>query len=499
MPEPDLDILVVSDLHCHAAGIASGPDPADSLPGPLLLRKALRRLRQDGVEPGLVILLGDLLADGAEAGAQDALIALAEGARGLELPLLAVPGNHDGDYRRFSELFDCRPGLHEIGGYGFLVFHDHAARGGAACRSEQGLGLPREAASAQPGLPLVALQHSTVAASIENDARYLLMNSEAAMSSYREAGVILSLSGHNHAGQTARRAGGTTCCAVPAATGPPFRFALVRLRGREVEMQEIALQLAVPGLVDLHCHTEYAYCGTSVSAEANTRVARAMGLAGLYLTEHAFQLYFDRETAWSWEWQTDPRVVRQCWESGRGRMPQYREFAREKRSNFVKVGLELDLLADGSLLLADEDKQGWDLIIGHIHRIPQLENGDTGQAEAERIFLRESERLLAGGIDVFAHPFRLFPRNDFECPAGLYGPVAELLAATNTAAELNFHYKTPNDPRFFEQCLSRGVKIALGTDAHALEEVGDLFPHLQVLRELGVRDTDLPQVLYRPA
>ena len=78
----------------------------------------------------------------------------------------------------------------------------------------------------------------------------------------------------------------------------------------------------------------------------------------------------------------------------------------------------------------------------------------------------------------------------------MYATVAEMLAGRAIAAEVNYHTNSP-DPRFVEACLARGVKIALGTDAHALWEVGELAPHLAVLREAGVRDTDWGTVLYR--
>ena len=252
------------------------------------------------------------------------------------------------------------------------------------------------------------------------------------------------------------------------------------------------------GLIDAHCHTEFAYCATTVSAQRSIEISREKGLAGVCLTEHAFQLYFDQASAFEFEWQTRPELVEEAWRSGRGRMPAYRRFVEPLRSEFVHIGLELDLRGDGSLLLAPEDREGWDLLIGHIHRVPGVVKGLTGQAEGEKRFLDDIEKMLVHRIAVLAHPWRFLPRHELEVRPALFTPVARMLAEAGTAAELNFHYMTPNDPRFFEECLSCGVKIALGTDAHALEEVGDLSPHLEVLREIGVREADLPQVLYRP-
>jgi len=74
--------------------------------------------------------------------------------------------------------------------------------------------------------------------------------------------------------------------------------------------------------------------------------------------------------------------------------------------------------------------------------------------------------------------------------------VAELLATYGVAAEVNYHTNEP-DPRFFEECLAQGVPIAFGSDAHGLWEIGELTPHLNLLRKI-VPDSEIPNVLYTP-
>lgn len=253
-------------------------------------------------------------------------------------------------------------------------------------------------------------------------------------------------------------------------------------------------------LTDTHCHTEYAYCATDVSARRNIKISRKAGLGGLCLVEHSFQLYFGEDEAWSWAWKTDDAMVQRAWASGRGRMPDYRTFAEELRQEyggFVRLGLELDLRADGGLLLDEADRDGWDLLIGSIHRIHDFDRERATQAQAEKLFLRETARLLAQPIDVLAHPFRFLYHAKFKRPPHLHQTVARWLAQSGAATEINFHWNEP-DPRFVEMCLVEGVKLALATDAHKLEEVGDLSRHLRLLGQLGVHDEDLPDVLYSP-
>jgi histidinol phosphatase-like PHP family hydrolase len=254
-------------------------------------------------------------------------------------------------------------------------------------------------------------------------------------------------------------------------------------------------------LVDTHCHTEYAYCSAGVSARRNVEISRKAGLAGLCLVEHSFQLYFDEDEAWSWAWKTDDAMVQRAWASGRGRMPDYRAFVqglRREYKDFIHLGLELDLLADGSLLLDEADRDGWDLLIGSIHQIHDFDRERETQAQAEKLFLRETERLLAQPIDVLAHPFRFLYHAKFKRPPHLHKTVARWLAQSGVATEINFHWNEP-DPRFIEMCLTEGVKLALATDSHKLEEVGDLSRHLRLLEQLGVRDQDLSDVFYRPS
>ena len=494
---PALDILVAGDLHYvkEADHRFLIPERKTGL-GPVLLRKALQRLRRLDIEVDLVVLLGDMVDNGMAPGADTDLAAVAAEVHALEIPTLAVPGNHDADHAAFARAFGVGPGLHEVGGYGFLVFHDPAGQDGVVTRSADQLALPAQIAAARPGLPLVALQHNPLHPQIESSYPYMPTNTAEILAGYNEAGVSCSLSSHYHPGQPMERLGGLTTYTVPALSEEPFRFAHVRLRGNRAEVHEHHLRLPGPELVDVHCHTEYAYCGRDVTATRNIELAQAMNVHRLCLTEHTFQLYFEPDEAWSWRWQTEPGLAERAWEAGGGRMPAYRAHVGRLRNNFVRLGLELDVRDDGSLLLADSDREGWDLLIGAVHTLPGFDgSGATAQAEAERLFLRDTERLVEHPIQVLAHPFRFFYRGGLSRPVHLYDKVAGWLAQRGVAAELNFHCNEP-DIRFVEACLSHGVKLALGSDSHDQAEVGALAPHLALLEQVGVGAQQRPDVLY---
>ncbi len=249
---------------------------------------------------------------------------------------------------------------------------------------------------------------------------------------------------------------------------------------------------------DIHCHTEYAYCTRDTTAAQNILVCKDAGLAGLGLVEHAFHLYFPVDMAWSFRWQNEHDAVEKAFNGETPtRMAKYRRFIREiRRDPFVRIGLELDLLNDGRLLLAPQDSDGWDYLIGAIHACDGLTRPDS-QSHAEKVFMRDLERLLAHPIQVLAHPFRFFNRGDLTKPTHLYKAVADLLAATGVAAEINHHINQP-DPAFFRLCLERNVKIALGTDAHEPFEVGNLDKNLEFLNRIGVQPEDYGDLLYNP-
>jgi len=497
-PTP-LNVLVIADP--HFTGVAS---PAFAKPGrytqlaQVLLRKALLRLRHLGIKPDVIVLLGDMVDEASRPGAQEDLQALAGEIHKTGIPVLAVPGNHDGDAAHYAHLFGCQPGMHRIGDYVFLVYHDRQEKGELYRRPDDQLDLPARAAAAHPGLPIIALQHHPHDPLIPGPYPYHLANRDEIMAGYRAAGVCLSLSGHYHVSQPAHVTDGVTYITAPAICEAPFRFLHIRMEGRTAHVQQHALHLGMPGISDNHCHTELAYCSTTASVADGIRISQALGVETLCFTEHSFQLYFEKEEAWSFQWQSTPARVQAVWSTPeRGRMRAYRKMAEGFRTDRVRAGLEVELCGNGRLLLAPQDAEGWDLLVGAIHEIPEVRKGVTPQAEAEAYFLRDINRLLAHPIDALAHPFRFFARKGLQKPTHLYPVIADLLAARGVAAEINFHTNQP-ELEFFRCCMKSGVRISLASDSHELAEYGEFWPHLQVLFQAGSAPADLPRILLHP-
>ena len=106
MSSRPLDILVLADIHFVAAAAQVCPIPSrHSRIGQLLARKALWRMKQLGVTPGLIVLLGDCVDDGDQPDAAADLAALAGELLKTGIPVLAEAGLTRADFPRV--LFHC--------------------------------------------------------------------------------------------------------------------------------------------------------------------------------------------------------------------------------------------------------------------------------------------------------------------------------------------------------------------------------------------------------
>jgi len=488
-------LLVIADVHYAATAedAAGAPARRDCHAG----RELLRRAVDDAVVRGgvdAVALLGDLLNGGDTPSAEATLAALRNEIRVVlpETPILLVPGNHDGDAARALTVFGTRPGLHEIGGYRFLVFADAYDAGDRCMRSEADARLLDRIGRTFGG-PIVVLQHNPVWPPIDDPYPFTLTGADTLVRDYAHAGVTLSVSGHFHAGQPLSTREGMQFLTAPALCEAPFRYALVTLEGSRVSVETRSLQLPEsPPLVDSHCHTEFAYCAADVTGPRVVERGRKMGLAGVCLVEHAPQLYMDADDFFTGQHVPHPELWRT---NDTSRMAAFRRTIEPLRSPTVRIGLEVEMDREGRMTLHDEDREWPDLLVGAVHFIGE-DLKEVSRARLLSLFMKSTEGLLGAGVDILAHPWRIFRWARQPIPTELFAPVADVLRATGTAAEINLHGNAP-DLDFFALCVARGVKIALGSDAHCLHEVGTIGPHLDILRQAAGTDDVAPLLLFQ--
>lgn len=176
------------------------------------------------------------------------------------------------------------------------------------------------------------------------------------------------------------------------------------------------------------------------------------------------------------------------------RMKTYIDMKRVHEGERVRFGLEVDCDFQGRTLVAPQDRDHFDFFIGAMHALPSLTAKTPPTQDDQDVFLGLLSKLLAHGIDVLAHPFRVFRRSGWSAPRELFQPTAQLLREHGVAAEINFHTNEP-PVEFIGDCLTLGVKVSLGSDAHNLAEIGDFAYHLALLNDAGF-DGELSDVLY---
>lgn len=231
-----LRILVITDVHyatCDADAV--GPAKRHCLRGRELLGAALRDARG---RFDVLALLGDMLNNGASPQAAAALRNLREeiDRHANDIPRLVVPGNHDEDPQCLLDILGGRAGLHEIGGYRFVV-HADPFDGILATRTDADRRALTDLA-ARPGGPIVVCQHNPIHPPIEADYPYMLTNRDDVMADYARAGVLLSISGHYHAGLPRHDLDGVAYLTAPALCEAPFPYTVVTLDGRNVTVEQ---------------------------------------------------------------------------------------------------------------------------------------------------------------------------------------------------------------------------------------------------------------------
>jgi histidinol phosphatase-like PHP family hydrolase len=405
-------------------------------------------------------------------------------------PILVVPGNHDGSPLSLYKVFSARPGVHKVGGANVLPIGDQWEGEEAFRRQADREAVARAAAADRP---LIVCQHSPVHPPIEADYPYMLTNREQAMADYESAGVALSVSGHYHPGQALTEHNGVWYLTVPAICEAPFPYVMATVKGGKVKAAIRTLRrVHPPALTDNHCHTEFSYCGKGVTAAAAIERAKVFGLKRLCLTEHAPQLYCTADEFWNARHLTDPS----CWRSAaNSRMSEFRRCMQAVRNGLVRIGLEVEQDQDGNLTLHDEDRECCDVLLGAVHWV--LDGSEEASDENfVRCFWRDTAGLIEHGVDVLAHPLRAFRARKMTPPKHLMQDLAAMLAESGVAAEINFHGALPF-PDFLAECVRAGVQLSFGSDAHIVQEVGNLTAHLALLRALAGR-RDVEELMWQP-
>lgn len=483
-----MKIAVLTDIHfghAHPPGSRRRCDMAD-----ILVERTVRRLN-NLIRPDVVLVLGDLLDAGDASGAEDRLRTLKDILDKLEAPYLAIPGNHDRDVDQFYNVFDRPENCVDIKGVRFLPFIDPEEPGYNARRRQEDVDRIKGARDGFKG-PIVALQHVCLfPPDLGRLTPYNYTNAADIITTLKEAGVALSVSGHHHKGAETVVEDGVTYVTVPGLCEAPFPFMTINLEGNQIFSQRHELAMAPDlQLIDNHLHTELAYCSENMTVEKTIALAREFGLAGVTFTEHSGQLYYDTKAYWGKAWLEGGT---QKIDDAFNRMPAYLELKNQYQDDFARFSLEVECDVRGDLLVRPEDAARFDWLMGTIHALPGLSKESPPNQTVLDTFLFLVESMCRQGIRTLAHPLRIFRRAGVPAPEALFLPTTKLLREYGVAAEINYHTNEP-PVAFIRCCLDQGVTFSFGSDSHNLAEIGDFAYHIALLRATGY-DGDLKDVL----
>ena len=151
------------------------------------------------------------------------------------------------------------------------------------------------------------------------------------------------------------------------------------------------------------------------------------------------------------------------------------------------VGAETKILNfEGDMDCPDEVFEHADAIMGVVHRFPgetdaMLDSKDKGLAsEAIDIEFDLSKTIMRSGlVQILGHPMGMSMRRFGLKPnRSIFEELAKEAAKTGVCFEINSRYHK-NPGLLFEICSAKNAPISLGSNAHSVEEIGEIIRELE--------------------
>ena len=472
-----IKIIVLADIHSAQNTNTQCPERETKFADTLLLR-AVHRINRY-LQPDITLLLGDFVDDSDS----KELEKIKDIINSLTCPWIALPGNHDGNTDRFFEIFPHLPDYLDIKGCRFIPFVDREQPGCNAVRSKSDIRRMESLAKNFNG-PVVTCHHVPLFKPKTMDVSYNYINAEEIISTMCSCGITCSLAGHYHNGFISRHQPFGTSIACPALCEKPFRFLEIAI-GESGKMSTNEHRLAMDKnlcLTDFHVHSRFAYCNENMDFEKSLKLAELFNISRIFFTEHSSHLYFAKKDPERTHCLLPNYNLNQ--HSPHLRFQNFLDAVSNYDKNRCGVGTEVDCGFDGGSIIRDKDIDKFDILFGALHSFPQTQ---ITSKEAETMFRSMLAKFVQKfPMHVLAHPFRIFKRYniDIDISNDLRAFVVKLLKKHSIAAEINFHTNEPSK-KFFQMCLEEKVSIAFGSDAHNLYEIGEFYPHISFLKQIG--------------
>jgi len=210
--------------------------------------------------------------------------------------------------------------------------------------------------------------------------------------------------------------------------------------------------------IDAHMHTDWTD-GKSTFEEYALR-AKALKLESIAFTEHA-----DDTSPWFADFIAIQDRIRAL-------------------ASPVKVyfGAEVKVAhTDGMLSMSEERIRQLDFIVGVLHRYPNGNGGyhvfkDLTQEYAEQLDFELSRALLSNpAVDVWGHPGGVYVHYFGAYRESWMRELIALAERNNKVVEINTHPRYRSVlPIIYDECIVRNCLISIGSDAHAVRELGSV-------------------------
>lgn len=238
-------------------------------------------------------------------------------------------------------------------------------------------------------------------------------------------------------------------------------------------------------MIDYHAHTNMSYCaekGVTPEVYANL-VKLNPEVDAVYVTDHGMAVYFPSEIAWKWEFLSDSRIFDSHRDWGNSRLAPHLAKLAKLRDNRIYPGIEVEMMHDGRLTIDDSFRKEIDILIGSVHYMST--SVDENRKTVLDRWKKHTKKLINSGIDVLGHPFRWI-NNQFPVSKETIRQIVREAKNAGISMELNGHYVVPTDIYMLQTCVEFGVPISIGTDSHALAEIGDFSYHLATIEAAGL-------------
>ncbi|MEN6546110.1 MAG: PHP domain-containing protein [Armatimonadia bacterium] len=245
---------------------------------------------------------------------------------------------------------------------------------------------------------------------------------------------------------------------------------------------------------DCHVHTTRSACGENITDEWLSE--QALNGFSFAVTDHSMHMYYEPEIAWALLREDSVELFTERVAKGRDNTLRYIEDIRGCNRDHMHVGVELDVMYNGQIMLADDLRDQLDIIVGGVHFLPTIAH-EAPLPEIIDQFQAETLWLLEYGVDVLAHPFRILRGKDLPVDDDLVHWTVEQAQKYGAALEINSHkIIREHDVLMTRLALERGLKLAIGTDAHNTREFGGFAYHQEILQAAGVQPDQLNSVLF---